>query len=191
MNVSTKLRTDTSMMYDYEEKSYPLKSFSNVEVSVDTIPTNYPYLPRICERQGQVFLWVETKEAYPELYESSQRCKDEPQWIVSVNPENIEMAVALIHVYEDEVIVGCVKTAGYVEELGKEFVKEYIKKVWNDIVNRFNDKVIICPSGSYNEYIHMCMNQMKIPRTPYNKKIMKKFGFVRQGEYWIRYGSNN
>jgi hypothetical protein len=178
-------------MYDYEETSEPLNSFDNVEVFVDTVPTNYPYLPRICSRQGQVFLWVETKDKYPELYETSQNCKDEPQWVVSKIQDNIEMAVALIHVYEDEVIVGCVKTAGYVEELGKDFVKYYVKKVWNDIVNRFNDKTIICPAGSYNEYIHMCMNQMKIPRTPYHKKIMKSFGFVREDNYWIRYGLNN
>jgi hypothetical protein len=138
-----------------------------------------------------VFLWVESKDAYPELYDSSQRCKNEPQWVVSKEPENIEMAVSLIHVYDNEVIVGCVKTAGYVEELGKEFVKQYIRKVWSDIVNKFKDKTIICPAGSYNEYIHMSMNQMKIPRTPYSKKIMKPLGFVRKENYWIRYGSNN
>ncbi len=178
-------------MYDYEESSQPLPSSHNIEVTVDTVPTKYPYLPRICSKQGQVFLWVETKESYPELYVASQRCKDEPQWVVSKHPENIEMAVALIHVYDDEVIVGCVKTAGYVEELGKEFVKDYIKKVWSDIIQQFHDKIIICPAGSYNEYIHMCMNQMKIPRTPYSRKIMKKFGFVRKDNYWVRYGSDN
>lgn len=178
-------------MYDYEELVSPLQSFNNVEVSVDTVPTNYPYLPRICSRQGQVFLWVENKHSIPELYNASQRCKNEPQWVVSKNSDNIEMAVSLIHVYDTEVIVGCVKTAGYVEELGKDFVKEYIKKVWAEIVNQFKDKTIICPSGSYNEYIHMCMNQMRIPRTPYNKKIMKSFKFIRKDNYWIRYGSNN
>jgi hypothetical protein len=177
------------MMYEYKELSTPMQSFDNIEVSVDTVPTKYPYLPRLCDRQGQVFLWTETD--IPKLYLASQRCKDEPQWVVSTDPEKIEMAVALIHVYENEVIVGCVKTAGYVEELGKEFVKDYVKSVWKDIVNKFKDKTIICPSGSYNEYIHMCMNQMRIPRTPYSKKIMKSFGFVRKDNYWIRYGSNN
>jgi hypothetical protein len=176
-------------MYEYEEPSVPLPSFNNVEVSLDTVPTNYPYLPRICAKQGQVFLWTENN--IPKLYEVSQKCKNEPQWVTSNNPENIEMAVALIHVYDNEIIIGCVKTAGYVEELGKQFVKNYIKKVWLDIIEKFKDKTIICPSGSYTEYIHMCMNQMKIPRTPYNKKLMKKLGFVREGNYWIRYGSYN
>lgn len=178
-------------MYDYEKVSTPLPSFDNVEVTVDNIPTKYPYLPRICAKQGQVFLWVESKNNLPQLYNSSQKCKNEPQWVISKDQENIEMAVALIHVYDDEVIVGCVKTAGYVEELGKEYVKDYIIKVWNVIVNKFKNKTIICPAGSYNEYIHMCMNQMKIPRTPYSKKIMKPLGFIRSGDYWIRYGSNN
>ena len=177
------------MMYEYEELSTPMQSFDNIEVSVDTVPTKYPYLPRICARQGQVFLW--TTNNLPELYKESQRCKNEAQWVVSKNPENIEIAVALIHVYDDEVIVGCVKTAGYVENLGKEVVKNYVKSAWNDIVNKFKDKTIICPSGSYIEYIHMSMNQMRIPRTPYNKKIMKSFGFIRKDNYWIRYGSNN
>jgi len=189
MSVSTNLRIDISTMYDYEELSTPMQSFDNIEVSVDTVPTKYPYLPRICSKQGQVFLWTDSDMT--QLYEASQRCKNEPQWVVSKDPNNIEMAVALIHVYDDEVIVGCVKTAGYVEELGKDFVKSYVKKVWSDIVNKFKDKTIICPAGSYNEYIHMCMNQMKIPRTPYHKKIMKSFGFTRKDNYWIRYGSNN
>ena len=179
------------MMYEYEELSTPMQSFDNIEVSVDTVPTNYPYLPRICSKQGQVFLWTESKDNIPQLHQASQRCKNEPQWVVSTDSDKIEMAVALIHVYDDEIIVGCVKTAGYVEELGKEFVKQYVKSVWNNIVTKFKDKTIICPSGSYNEYIHMCMNQMRIPRTPYHKKIMKSFGFVRKENYWIRYGSNN
>lgn len=179
------------MMYEYEEPSTPMLSFNNIEISVDTVPIKHPYLPRLCSKQGQVFLWVEQKENIPSLYKSSQRCKNEPQWVVSKDPDKIEIAVSLIHVYDDEVIVGCVKTAGYVEEMGKEFVKSYIKKVWSDIVNKFEDKTIICPAGSYIEYIHLSLNQKRIPRLPYHKKIMKSFGFVRKDNYWIRYGSNH
>jgi hypothetical protein len=176
-------------MYDYEELSTPMQSFDNIEVSVDTVPTKYPYLPRICSKQGQVFLWTESDMT--QLYEASQRCKNEPQWVVSKNPNNIEMAVALIHVYDDEVIVGCVKTAGYVNELGKEFVNEYLYKIWNDIIKTFGHKRIICPTGSYLEYIHMYMNQKRIPRSPYRRKLLNKFNFTKHDNYWVRDGSYN
>jgi hypothetical protein len=191
MSVSTNLRTDISTMYEYENYSTPLQSFDDVEVSVDVIPTKHPYLPRLCAKQGQVFLWYSTKEKHPLLYNSSQECKEESQWIVSKVPDNIEMAVALIHEYEDEVIIGCVKTAGYVTKLGNEFVVEYLRKVWSDLIKVFGHKRIICPSGSYLEFIHMSMNQKRIPRSPYRRKLLNKFKFVKRDNYWVRDGSNN
>jgi hypothetical protein len=178
-------------MYEYEEFIKPKNSFNNIEVSVDTIPTKHPYLPRICSRQGHVFLWCSNQTEYPSLYNSSQKCKNESQWIVSNNLENIEMAVALIHEYDNEVIIGCVKTAGYVNELGKQFVNDYLYKIWNDIITTFGHKRIICPTGSYLEYIHMYMNQKRIPRSPYRRKLLNKFNFIKIDNYWVRDGSNN
>jgi hypothetical protein len=182
------------MMYDYTEKSEPLcilNAPSNLEIFVDEVPTNHPYLPRLCNKQGQVFLWTEDNLTVPQLYADSQKCKNESQWVISKNNERIEMAVSLVHVYEDVIIIGCVKTAGYVQSLGKQYVKSYIKNVWSDILNIFPNKTIVCPAGSYIEYIHLVMNQKRIPRTPYHKKIMKSFGFVREDNYWIRHGLNN
>ena len=178
-------------MYEYEENSTPMQSFNDIEVCVDVIPTKHPYLPRLCAKQGQVFLWYSTKEKHPSLYQSSQDCKEESQWIVSKIPDNIEMAVALIHVYEDEVIVGCVKTAGYVSKLGNVFVKQYLRKVWLDLISTFGHKKIICPTSTHLEFIHLCMNQKRIPHSPYDAKLLKKLKFKKYNDYWVRDGSNN
>lgn len=192
MSVSTRLRTDTSTMLEYEEDPVPLtvNTPDHIEVSLDTVPLGYPYLPRLCARQGYVFLWHTTKETSPHLYERSQEVKTDTQWFTAKDPEGIEIALSLIHEYEDEVILGCVKTAGYLND-DNDFVIETLKSVWQDIIDTFGHKKIICPSGSYLEYVHLCINQKKIPHQPYHKKIMRKCGFKRHGNYWVRDGSNH
>ena len=180
-------------MLDYEEKPNLLtvEIPSHIEVSKDTVPTKQPYLPRICSRQGYVFMWHSTKEKHPDLYEYSQRVKQEEQWYTTEDPEGIELALALIHEYEDEVIIGCVKTAGYLNTQSSEFVNNILKGVWKDIIQVFGHKRIICPSGTYLEYIHLYLNQKRIPHSPYSKKLMLKNKFYRKDNYWIRDGFNN
>lgn len=180
-------------MLDYNEESNPLsvKPPHHIEVSLDTVPTTQPYLPRICARQGYVFMWHTNKNLNPELYQYSQNCKNEKQWFVTKDPDGIELALALIHEYEDEVIIGCVKTAGYLNSQSNEFIYKLLKGVWADIVNLFGHKKIICPSGSYLEYIHLFLNQKRIPHTPYSKKYMVRNKFYRIENYWVRDGLNN
>jgi hypothetical protein len=180
-------------MLDYEEESNPLSIIppSHIEVSLDTVPTAHPYLPRICSRQGYVFMWHTNKESSPELYNYSQQCKNEKQWFVTKSPDGIELALALIHEYEDEVIIGCVKTAGYLNTQSNEYIHKILKNVWKDIIKVFGHKKIICPSGSYLEYIHLFINQKRIPHTPYSKKYMVRNKFYRIDNYWVRDGLNN
>jgi hypothetical protein len=180
-------------MLDYSEKPTPLSIVppNHIEVSLDTVPTNYPYLPRICSRQGYVFMWHTNKNEYPNLYQVSQNCKTESQWFTTKDQNGIELALALIHEYDNEVIIGCVKTAGYLKNEPKEFVHTLIKNVWKDIIKTFGHKKIICPSSSYLEYIHLFLNQKRIPHTPYCKKYMTKNKFYRIENYWIRDGLNN
>lgn len=180
-------------MLDYEELvELPEVKIPNfVEVSLDTVPTKQPYLPRLCSKQGYVFMWYTTKELAPHLYEYSQKVKDEEQWYTTKDPEGIELALALIHEYDDEVIIGCVKTAGYLNTQPAEFINKTLKNVWKDLIKVFGHKKIICPSGSYLEYVHLYLNQKRIPHTPYSKKLMKKNGFYRDNNFWIRDGLNN
>ena len=179
------------MMLDYTEGPAPLSVVppEHIEVSLDTVPTAYPYLPRLCSRQGYVFMWHTDKHTEPSLYESSQRVKDEEQWFTTKDREGIELALSLVHEYDDEVIIGCVKTAGYLKN--DERITALLSQVWSDLIKTFGHKTMICPSGSYLEYVHLCVNQKRIPHQPYAQKAMRKRGFKRKEYYWVRRGSNH
>ena len=180
-------------MYDYKEAQNPLsvKVPAHIEVSLDTVPTKYPYLPRLCSRQGYVFMWYTTPDKEPDLYELSQSFKNEEQWFTTKDPNGIEKVLVLIHEYDDEVIIGCVKTSGYLIHKSNEYINSLLKCAWKDLIHMFGHKRIICPSGSYLEYVHLCLNQKRIPHTPYAKKRMLRNKFYREGYFWIRDGLNN
>lgn len=175
-------------MYAYEENASPisLKIPSDIEVVLDNIPIKHPFVPRICAQQGYLFIWFGTKETDPDLYKCSQDSKLDSQWVKSTNNENIEKGVALLHIYEDEVIVGSLKTAGYMNKRGNVEVRKFLRKMWSDTITMFNDKRIICPSGSMFESLHLFLNQKRIPHEPYHRELMKQFGFKRIEDYWVR-----
>ena len=175
-------------MYDYEKSASPisLKIPSDIEVVLDNIPIKHPFVPRICAQQGYLFIWFGTKETDPDLYEDSQDNKLDSQWATLTNNENIEKGVALFHIYDDEVIIGSFKTAGYMGKRGKVEVRNFLRKMWTDTITMFGDKRIICPAGSMFEFLHLTMNQKRIPHEPYHRELMQQFGFKRVGDYWIR-----
>lgn len=181
------------MMLDYNEEQKPLSVEvpTHIEVSLDTVPTAYPYLPRLCGRQGYVFMWHTNRDKEPDLYDLSQNVKNEEQWFTTKDPNGIEKVLALIHEYDDEVIIGCVKTAGYLKHKSNNYINILLKDTWKDLIDIFGHKRIICPNGSYLEYVHLCVNQKRIPHMPYAKKLMMKNKFHRDGYYWIRDGLNH
>lgn len=175
-------------MYEYSEESNPLtvQAPSNVDIFLDQIPTVHPYVARLCKEQAHILVWYSTKDKYPELYEDALRCKDEPQ-NVTCDGDKIEIAMAIVWVYEDEVILGTVKYYGYVyNKLGRSKTVKIAKQVWNDLIAMFGDKKIICPTGSYLEYVHLVMNQERIPSLTYRTSILKPLGFKRFDNYWVR-----
>jgi len=180
-------------MYDYSEEPtiLPPKTPSDVEVQLDNLRVTYPVVPRISERRAYFFIWFSDKNIDPDLYHDSQRSKYDVQWVHCKNKEHIEKGVAMIHIYDDEVIIGTIKTAGYMNRKSNIEVRAFIRKMWGDIILMFGDKSIICPSGSYLECLHLVMNQRRITHEPYHREVMKQFGFKRDGDYWVRYGSNN
>lgn len=175
-------------MQNYVQKLQPLSVVvpNHIEVSPDTVPIAQPYLPRLCPRQGYVFMWHTTKELEPDLYPLSQAAKNEEQWFTTKDPEGIEKVLALVHEYDDEVIIGCLKSAGYLQGKPKGYIKAILDNAWSDLILTFGHKKIICPSSSYLEYVHLCMNQKKIQHWPYDKKIMHKYHFKRNDLYWVR-----
>lgn len=175
-------------MYEYSEESKPLsvQLQPNIEVQQDKLPTRHPYVPRICKDRGYFLIWYGTPETDPDLVMLSLACKKEEQWVNCSEEWMIEKGVALVYPYEDEVIIGSLKTAGYMNTRSRPELRRFIKSMWDDIIVMFGDKRIICPSGSYIEQLHISINQKRIPHDAYLAKIMQSKGFVRYGDYWIR-----
>jgi hypothetical protein len=175
-------------MFAYQEEPNPLnvKLLPNIDVKKDDLPIAYPYVPRICKEQGYMFIWYGTPESDPDLVEDCLRVKNEPQWISCEESWKIETGIALIYPYKNEIIIGAVKTPGYMKKRTSAEIRNVLRHMWRDIIHMFGDKKIICPSGSYFEYLHMSMSQIKIPHEAYHWKIMKQNGFKRDGHYWIR-----
>jgi hypothetical protein len=175
-------------MYEYEEESNPLQIQlpSNIEIQLDTLPVIHPYVPRICKNRGYFLIWYGNTISDSDLVENCIKAKEELQWIRCSQDWMIEKGVALIYPYHDEIIIGSVKTAGYMGVRTKPQLRKFIKSMWTDIVTIFGNKKIICPSGSYIEQLHINMNKKLIPHECYHWKVMKQHQFKRIGEYWIR-----
>ena len=182
------------MMYDYEEEALPLRvnvQLHDIEVKQDFLPIKHPYVPRLCKERGHFFIWNGNKEDYLDLYEDSQKFKNESQWVNTDDPEKIELGICLVYDYDYEVIIGSLKTANYMNRRTSIEIRNYIRKMWADVLLMFGDRKIICPTGSLFECYHLAMNQKRIPHEAYHREVMKQFGFKRTGDYWVRHGSNN
>jgi hypothetical protein len=178
-------------MYEYNEVTSLLNINlpKNVDVKLDNLPLKQPYVPRICDRQAHMFIWWGTKETDPDIYEQTLKNKNEEQWITCDEMWKLEKGVASIHIYDTEIIIGCVKYSGVLKNRTISERKKFIKQMWNDIVNMFKDKKIIVPVGSYLEYVSLSMNLTKIQREPYQKRFLNPLGFKKQGNYWIKWTS--
>lgn len=177
------------MMYEYTAKANLLNAKNlpfNVDVFLDNIPNQHPHVARICPEQGYVLIWHASPEEYPTISENAFLCKDELQNVTCKELNRIEIGMAIVYPYDDEVILGTVKYFGYVYRLGRSKTTLVAKHLWKDIITMFGDRKIICPAGSYLEWLHLDINQERIPTLTYKKNILKPLGFVRNKNYWIR-----
>lgn len=177
-------------MYEYSRNANSLNLLTcpaDIEFKLDKISIAYPYVPRICKEQGHMLIWWGTIETDPDLAESSFKVKSEAQWITCDAEWKIEKGVALIYPYDNEVIIGSVKIPGYFS-LTRTAIQQraFLRKMWKDIINMFGNRRIVCPSGTYFNYLHLSINQIRIPREAYHRELMKQFGFARHGDFWIR-----
>lgn len=176
-------------MYEYSEKALSLQVNlpECVDLQLDNFPVQYPYIPRISSRQAHFLIWWGTGETDPLLYEDSIRSKqDDPMFVRCDEDWKIEKGVAMLHIYQEEIIIGTLKTAGYMNRLSAIEIRKFLRKMWSELIDIFPDKKFIVPSGSLLEYIHLTMNQYRIPREPYHRELMQQFGFKRNGYYWIK-----
>lgn len=175
-------------MYDYEEEALPLhvQLLPNIEVQQDNLPIKYPYVPRICGNRGYFFIWYGDTINDSDLVKEWFKSNKEQQWVQCSQKWMIEKGVALIYPYNNEIIIGSIKTAGYMNTRSSSELRKFIKSMWTDIITMFGDKQIICPAGGYFEHLHKTMNDKRIPHEAYHWKVMQQHQFKRNGSFWIR-----
>jgi hypothetical protein len=159
----------------------------DIDFKLDDISIAHPYVPRICKEQGHMLIWWGTAETDPDLLEECLQVKDEAQWITCEDRWKIEKGIALIYPYTEEVIIGALKTPGYFHRRTNIAQRAFLRKMWADVICMFGNRKLICPSGGYFNYLHLSINQKRIPHEAYHRELMKQFKFRREGDFWIRY----
>ena len=188
MSVFTNLRTDILKMYEYKEtiSQLDLKVPSHIEVQLDNLPLEKPYMPRIDGRQAHMFLWLGKKEDDIETYNLAENCKSEIMWVDNKTPNTYIKGVGMFHIYDDYVVVGSLKYAGYLQRKTPADRRHLLRTMWCETINIFKDKDIMCPSGTFFNWVHLSLNQMTVQKEPYHREIMQQFGFKRDEDYWVR-----
>lgn len=183
------LRVDASTMYEYTEGPNSLNLIyvpSNVEIKLDTLPIAYPYVPRLCKQQGYFIIWYGSPDDNQDILDQCIAVKNEKMWACCDSLDRVDLSLALVYPYENEVIIGTVKYPGYMKNRTKSQRTTVIRNTWADLIKMFSDRTIICPSGTYFDCLHLAINQQRASHEPYHKRIMSINGFKREGEMWIR-----
>ena len=180
-------------MYEYKEiiSQLDIKVPSHIEVQLDNLPLDKPYMPRIDSRQAHMFLWLGKKEDDIETYNLAENCKSEIMWVDNKTPNTYIKGVGAFHIYDDYVVVGSLKYAGYLQRKTPADRRHLIRTMWCETINIFKDKDIMCPSGTFFNWVHLSLNQMTVQKEPYHREIMHQFGFKRDEDYWIRDKKSN
>lgn len=177
-------------MYDYKKDPVliDVNLLPFVDDVLDNIPVQFPYVPRLCEEQGHMLIWWGTQDTDADIADDCFSVKTEEQWITCKEHWKIEKAIVLLWPFADEVIIGAVKYPGYMRSRPQKELRRLLITVWTDVVQMFGHKKIICPTGTYLECLHLCMNQMRISHEAYHKKMMRKFDFKKDdtADFWIR-----
>jgi hypothetical protein len=177
-------------MYDYKKTTSLIRvDIPNVDIILDNLPIKHPFIPRICDKQALFLIWWGTKETDADIYEQTLKNKNEEQWVTCTNEWKLEKGVAMLHIYENEIIIGSIKYSGVLKQRPKTEIRKFIKKMYSDIIKTFKNYKLIIPTGSYLEHLHLVMNQKRIQKEPYHREIMQQFGFKKQDKYYIRYAN--
>ena len=182
-------------MYEYKETlSQPdiskLKiNNTDIEIQLDEFPIQRPFIPRIDGRQAHLFLWLGKKEDDIETYNLAEKNIGEKMWVHNKTPNTFIKGVGMFHIYDEYVIVGSLKYPGYMRSKSPVERRRLIRTMWCETINIFKGRRILCPTGTYFDYLHLSMNQMKAQKEPYHREIMQQFGFekdVLYDHFWIR-----
>tara|TARA_Y100001970_G_scaffold94426_1_gene118982 strand:+ start:1884 stop:2459 length:576 start_codon:yes stop_codon:yes gene_type:complete len=175
-------------MYEYKEtiSQLDIKVPNHIEVQLDNLPLEKPYMPRIDGRQAHMFLWLGKKEDDIETYNLAENSRGEIMWVDNKTPNTYIKGVGMFHIYDDYVVVGSLKYAGYLQRKTPADRRHLLRTMWCETINIFKDKDIMCPSGTFFNWVHLSLNQMTVQKEPYHREIMQQFGFKRDEDYWVR-----
>ena len=175
-------------MYEYKEiiSQLDIKVPNHIEVQLDNLPLEKPYMPRIDGRQAHMFLWLGKKEDDIETYNLAENSRGEIMWVDNKTPNTYIKGVGMFRIYDDYVVVGSLKYAGYLQRKTPADRRHLLRTMWCETINIFKDKDIMCPSGTFFNWVHLSLNQMTVQKEPYHREIMQQFGFKRDEDYWVR-----
>ena len=119
-------------MYEYKEiiSQLDIKVPSHIEVQLDNLPLDKPYMPRTDSRQAHMFLWLGKKEDDIETYNLAENCKSEIMWVDNKTPNTYIKGVGMFHIYDDYVVVGSLKYAGYLQRKTPADRRHLLRTMW-------------------------------------------------------------
>lgn len=159
-----------------------------LESKLDDLDLMHPLVPRMHANQGIFLIWsidLDFDTAWlpysvAAVAHQGLQHKSEQQMAKSSCANCVEFCIAQLHIDQDYVLIGALKTANWYNQARPGDMRQYYKKFWRLLTNSIFDKKIIAPTGSYIEKLHVELNNKRIPRDAYHKEVMMAAGFKKQ-----------
>lgn len=159
-----------------------------LETKLDDLDLVHPLVPRMHDEQSIFLIWSIDLDcnmswlpySMTAVAHQGLQYKSEQQMAKSSCANCVEFCIAQLHIDQDYVFVGAVKTANWWNKANAGDMRRYYKKFWRLLTNSIFDKKVIAPTGSYIEQLHLELNNKRIPRDAYHKEIMTAAGFKKQ-----------
>lgn len=151
----------------------------NIETKIEDLDDILPIVPKLCKKQGILFIWTLPAENAGYVFSDALLFKEELQSIKSSVADNCESLIAQVHIYDDFVFIASVKYYNFISKLPKAERSLLCKEVWQTLVDVFENTEIYAASADILNSAHNLFNGKNIQREPYNKKMLRKQGFVK------------
>lgn len=159
----------------------PLPNFEtdyDIETKIEDIDSDIvPIVPKLCNRQGLLFVWTTPLYNADEITASAIEFKLEPQSVKSSVADNCEVMIAQVHQYDTFVFISSVKYYNYIARMSKCERIMLIETVWKTLIELFKDKTIYAATASSLNQAHQIFNNKNIQHEPYSEKLMRRMGF--------------
>lgn len=150
-----------------------------IETKIEDLEDVLPIVPKLCKTQGVLFVWTLPAENAGDVFSDAMLYKEELQSIKSSVADNCESLIAQVHIYDDFVFIASVKYYNFISKLPKAERNLLCKEVWETLIDVFKNTTIYAASADILNLAHNLFNGKNIQREPYNKKMLRKLGFVK------------